>query len=179
MNKEEFDHGIRAAGDVLGISELLVIGSQAAHASIQGDLPPEAQRSVEVDIAAFDDSDGSLADRLGGAIGEASRFHQSFDFYVDGVSTSTAILPDGWRDRLVRYETPTTNGVVAWCLELHDLWISKALAGRPKDLEFCRAFLQRGFMDRSILRDRLNTITGVDATAVDAAMNLSGWTQGS
>ena len=93
MNKEEFDHGIRAAGGVLGISELLVIGSQAAHASIQGDLPPEAQRSVEVDIAAFEDTDGSLADQLDGAIGEASRFHQSFDFYVDGVSTSTAWSP--------------------------------------------------------------------------------------
>ena len=34
MNKQEFDHGIRAAGGVLDISELLVLGSQAAHASI-------------------------------------------------------------------------------------------------------------------------------------------------
>ena len=173
MNKQEFDHGIRAAGGVLDISELLVIGSQAAHGSIPGDLPPEAQRSVEVDIAVFDDPDGSLADQLDGAIGEASRFHQSFDFYVDGVSTSTAVLPRGWRDRLVRYETPDTNGVVAWCLELHDLWVSKALAGRPKDQEFCRAFVRRGLVDRSILGDRLATITEMPDAVVDMAMNLS------
>ncbi len=31
MNKEEFDHGIRAAGSILDVNEVLVIGSQAAH----------------------------------------------------------------------------------------------------------------------------------------------------
>jgi len=93
MNKEEFDHGIRAAGSILGVNEVLVIGSQAAHGSVPGDLPPEALRSVEVDIAAFDDPDGVKADLLDGAIGEASLFQREFGFYVDGVTLSTAILP--------------------------------------------------------------------------------------
>jgi hypothetical protein len=173
MNKEEFDHGIRAAGNVLGVTELLIIGSQAAHGSVSGELPPEALRSVEVDIAVLDDPDGAMADRLDGAIGEASMFQAQFGFYVDGVSVSTAILPDGWRDRLVRYETQATDGVVAWCLELHDLWISKALAGRQKDLEFCRAFVSRGFVDRAILRERLNSVTDAPDAVVDKAMNLT------
>jgi len=110
MNKEEFDHGIRAAGSILGVKEVLAIGSQAAHGSVLGDLPPEALRSIEVDIATFDDPDGVKADLLDGAIGEASLFQREFGFYVDGVTLSTAILPEGWRDRLVRYETPACNG---------------------------------------------------------------------
>ena len=47
MNREAFDHAVRAAGAILGENELLVIGSQALHASISTDLPPEAARSVE------------------------------------------------------------------------------------------------------------------------------------
>lgn len=78
MNKEEFDHGIRAAGSILGVSDLIVIGSQAAHSSLPGELPVEASRSVEVDIAAFDDLDGSEADLIDGLIGEASMFHAEF-----------------------------------------------------------------------------------------------------
>ena len=176
MNKSEFDHGIRAAGSVLGINEVLVIGSQAAHGSISGELPPEALRSIEVDIAVFEDPDGSKADLLDGAIGEASVFQEQFGFYVDGVSTTTAILSDGWRSRLVRYETPATNGVVAWCLELHDLWVSKSIAGRPKDIEFCRAFLTQELVARETLRERLMDITDVSEEVISQVTNLTHWT---
>jgi len=129
-----------------------------------------------VDIAAFDDPDGVKADLLDGAIGEASLFQREFGFYVDGVTLSTAILPEGWRDRLVRYETPATQGVVAWYLDLHDLWVSKALAGRPKDLEFCRAFLDRDLVERDILRERLSNVTDVPDAVVAKAMDLIDWT---
>jgi hypothetical protein len=174
MNKEEFDHGIRAAGGVLDVVEVLVIESQAAHASVPGDLPPEAQRSIEVDIAVFEDPDGAKADLLDGAIGEASMFQMQHGFYVDGVSVSTAILPNGWQDRLVRYDTPATNEVVAWCLELHDLWVSKALAGRPKDLEFCGAFLRGGLVDSDVLLQRISDVDSVDTSVRQNAINLIG-----
>ena len=62
MKREEFEHAIRAAGAVLGVSEVIVIGSQALHASVAGELSPEASRSVEVDVAAMDDPDGRMAD---------------------------------------------------------------------------------------------------------------------
>ncbi|HDH25631.1 MAG TPA: hypothetical protein ENH00_05480 [Actinobacteria bacterium] len=172
MNKAEFDHAIRAAGSILGESDLLVIGSQAAHGSISGELPPEAQRSVEVDVAAFDDPDGAKSDLVDGSIGEASMFHEAFGIYVQGVSETTAILPEGWRDRLVRYESPATNGVVAWCLDLHDLWIAKAVAGRPKDIEFCGAFLAREFVDPAILRQRLAAIAELAQSVRDNVLIL-------
>ena len=69
-------------------------------------------------------------------------FHETFGFYAQGLTIEAAILPTGWKQRLVRYVSPATNGVVAWCLSLEDLFVSKALAGRPKDLEFCRSLIE-------------------------------------
>ncbi len=159
MKQADFDHAVRAAGAVLGEDEILVIGSQALHATSPQPFPPEAERSVEVDVVALDDPDSSKADLIDGSIGEASMFHQSFGYYAQGVSEATAVLPDGWLDRLVRYESPATNGVVAWCLEVHDLWLSKAIALRPKDVEFCAAIAARGLVERDVLEARLGDTT--------------------
>jgi hypothetical protein len=162
MKRDAFEHAIRAAGAVLGVREVLVIGSQALHASVEGDLPEEAMRSVEVDVAVFGDEEGRLADLLDGSIGEASMFHATFGYYAQGVVEATAVLPAGWRDRVVRFETPGTNGIVAWCLEAHDLWISKAIAGRSKDREFCRALVDAGLVKASVLRKRLAATIQLD-----------------
>lgn len=170
MKRQEFEHAIRAAGAVLGMHEVLVIGSQALHASISGDLPLEASRSIEVDVAAMhDDADGRMADLIDGSIGEASMFHATFGYYAQGVIETRAVLPAGWRERLVRFESPGTNGVVAWCLEPHDLWVSKAIAGRPKDLEFCRALVDRELVGEAQLRDRLALVADLDPRVRAAA----------
>lgn len=163
MNRSEFEHAIRAAGSILGTSQLMVIGSQALHATVADELPEAAQRSVEVDIVAFDDADEQKADLIDGSIGEASMFHATYGYYARGVSESTAVLPDGWRARLVRFETPATNGVAAWCLEAHDLWISKAVANRDKDREFCQELLNEGLVDRDVLRARLDAVDNLAA----------------
>ena len=73
MNREQFEHTVRATGAILGDNEVLVIGSQAIHASIDFELP-EAERSIEVDISSLDDKDGSRADLIDGSIGELSVF---------------------------------------------------------------------------------------------------------
>lgn len=161
MKRDEFEHAVRAAAAVLGVDEVLVIGSQALHGSLEGDLPAAALRSVEVDVAVFDDPDGRRADLIDGAIGEASMFQATFGYYAQGVVTETATLPAGWRDRLVRFETPGTHGVVAWCLEPHDLWLSKMVAGRPKDLEFGQALVERGIVDVDELARRLEGMDDV------------------
>ena len=101
MKRAEFEHAIRAAAAVLGVEEVLVIGSQALHGSVPDDLPEEALRSVEVDVVALEDPDGSRADLVDGAIGEASMFHATFGYYAQGVEAVTAVLPEGWRDRCV------------------------------------------------------------------------------
>ncbi len=158
MTREAFEHAIRAAGAVLGIDEVLVIGSQALHGSLLEPLPEAAARSVEVDVAVLGDTDGQMADLIDGSIGEASMFHATFGYYAQGVVEATAVLPAGWRERLVAFKAPGTNGVVAMCLEPHDLWISKAIAGRPKDTEFCQALLEIGLVGGDLLRERLTAV---------------------
>jgi hypothetical protein len=161
MTRTQFEHTVRAAGAVMGVRELLVIGSQALHAVVTGVLPAEAERSIEVDVAPLGDKDGQLADLIDGAIGEASMFHETFGYYAHGVGEATAVLPDGWQARLIRHESPGTGGVVAWCLEPHDLWLSKAVAGREKDLEFCAALLSRGLVTRETLVARLASMSSL------------------
>jgi hypothetical protein len=163
VKRREFEHAIHAAGAVLGVDEVLVIGSQALHGSVKRSLPEEAERSVEVDVAVLGDTDGRQADLLDGSIGEASMFHATFGYYAQGVVPGTAILPEGWRQRLVRFRSRGTAGVTALCLEPHDLWISKMIAGRPKDLEFGRALVNRGLVDVDTLRDRLGAVEKVSA----------------
>ena len=162
MTREEFEHTVRAAGAVLGVREILVIGSQAIHGSVEGPLPDEVTRSAEADVAVPGDVDGSKADVIDGSIGEASMFHHTFGYYAQGVVEATAVLPEGWRGRLVRFETPATGGVAALCLEPHDLWISKAIAGRAKDLEFCRALADAGLVEGEVLGRRLTEVEDLD-----------------
>ena len=158
MTREQFEHAVRAAGAVLGVDEIIVIGSQALHGTVDGELPEEAARSVEVEVAVAGDVDGEMADLVDGSIGGASMFHATFGYYAEGVTEKTATLPKGWRNRLVRFRTPGTNGVTALCLEVHDLWISKAIAGRTKDIEFCKALMVGGLVKKSALVKRLASV---------------------
>jgi hypothetical protein len=109
MNRSQFAHTIRAAAAILGVKEVLVIGSQAIHASVDK-LFPAASRSIEADIAVLDDKDGRMADLIDGSIGEASMFQETHGYYAQGVEPGTAILPEGWQRRLVRFSPPETNG---------------------------------------------------------------------
>lgn len=53
------------------------------------------------------------SDQIDGVVGEMSRFYESFGFYGHGVSVTTALVPDGWRERLVPLSSPAT-GAAAW-----------------------------------------------------------------
>lgn len=157
MNREQLEHVTRAAGAIVGVDRILVIGSQSILGSYsEGDLPTAATVSDEADIAFFDDPKGDRALLLDGTIGEKSPFHDTNGYYGQGVSVTTAILPEGWRDRLVPLANPNTGGVTAWCLEVHDLCVAKTAAGRDNDIEYCEALIRDGFVDIDTYRQRLD-----------------------
>ncbi|HJT99071.1 MAG TPA: DUF6036 family nucleotidyltransferase [Rhodanobacteraceae bacterium] len=156
MQRAQLEHLIRAAGAVTGSRRLIVIGSQAILGAHPDDAPPEALRSREADLIPIDAPD--TIDVLTGTLGELSAFDEAYGYHADGVDLSTATLPSGWRDRLVPIDNPNTNGYVGLCLEVHDLAVSKYVAGREKDREFCRAVVRAGFVDRETLRDRIESV---------------------
>ena len=143
MNGEELEHIIRASADVTDQYEFIIVSSQ----SILGPVPnpPEVfTMSAEADIYPLQAPE--LAEKIEGAIGEGSQFHQTFGYYAQGAGPNTAVLPRGWMSRLHRVQTAATNHRVGYCLDLLDLFMSKAVAGREKDREFCMAMLAHGYV---------------------------------
>lgn len=159
MRREQLEHVLRAASKVTDDPEVLVIGSQSILGTIPEDrLPHAATASMEVDVAFFDDPDDRKADQVDGAIGELSPFHETFGYYAQGVSVSTAILPAGWRDRLALVETASTAPGRGYALEPHDCVVSKLVAGREKDYEFAAALIEAGLIDTALLAERANSV---------------------
>ena len=152
MKRSELEHIIRAAGTIVGESEIVVIGSQAILGQFP-DAPGPLIRSAEADV--FPLRHPQLSEQIDGAIGEGSSFHEQFGYYAQGVDEETAILPQGWRDRLIRIDNENTEGKIGLCLESHDLAVSKYIAGRHKDLEFTAELARRGMTKRSTLLQRL------------------------
>ena len=158
MRRSDLEHLIRAAGRIAGERELVIIGSQSVLGQFP-DAPMALLMSMEVDLYPL--SRPELADKVDGAIGEGSVFHQTHGYYAQGVGPETATLPAGWRRRLVRVDNPNTGGCAGLCLEVHDLAISKYVAGREKDREFTRELARHDMIDRKTLLKRL-AVTKLD-----------------
>lgn len=152
MKRSELEHLIRAAGSIANDSEIVVIGSQSILGQFP-DAPSALLVSAEADL--FPLHHPELADLIDGSIGEGSHFHELFGYYAQGVGERTAVLPKGWRQRLVRIENANTRGVAGLCLEVHDLAVAKHVAGREKDLEFTRELARHGMTDSKTLLARL------------------------
>ena len=158
MRRSDLEHLIRAAGKIAEERELVIIGSQAVLGQFP-EAPAALLRSMEADLYPL--SWPELADKVDGAIGEGSKFHQTHGYYAQGVGPDTAILPKGWQRRLARIENPNTEGIAGLCLEVHDLAISKYVAGREKDREFTRELARHQMTDKETLLARL-AMTKVD-----------------
>lgn len=152
MKRSELEHIIRASGSIADDTELVIVGSQ----SILGQFPNAPDTllvSMEADV--FPKNKPERSDLVDGSIGEGSFFHEQFGYYAQGVGPETAVLPDGWKKRLVKIDNSNTNGITGLCLEVHDLAISKYIAGRPKDLEFTHELAKRKMTTKKTLIQRL------------------------
>jgi len=152
MRRQDLEHIIRAAAGITGAPEFIIIGSQA----VLGQFPQASEEllaSIEADVVSLHDQEES--DLIDGSIGEGSPFHQTFGYYAHGINVEMAILPDGWRTRLVPIHNQNTGGGTGLCLEIHDLAVSKLIAGREKDLAFFSGLLRHQLILLETLRARL------------------------
>jgi hypothetical protein len=143
MTREELEHIIRASADITGQYEFVIVGSQ----SILGPVPnPDAVFTMSAEADIYPLQAPELADKIDGAIGEGSQFHDTHGYYAQGVGPYTAVLPDGWLQRVHRVQNDNTNGRLGLCLGVADLFMSKAAAGREKDRDFCMALLEHAYV---------------------------------
>jgi hypothetical protein len=89
MRRDQLEHAIRTACQIIGTREVIVVGSQSILGTFREDkLPDAATMSAEVDILPIaDDNDETarLADLIEGVAGELSSFEELHGFSIDGV----------------------------------------------------------------------------------------------
>lgn len=159
MKREDLAHILRAASKIVDDPDVVIIGSQSILGSYdEDDLPAEAVGSVEADVAFWDDEANDKSDMVDMHLGEESHFHVTNGYYAQGVSITTAKLPEGYRERMVRWENHSSQPGRAWCLEPHDLAASKLAAWREKDREFVGALIDFGLIKCAVLRERIETL---------------------
>ena len=158
----ELQIALKEAGHLVRGGRLLVIGRQSLLGTFSHDeLPPDATASLEFDVAVFGDIDSQAADRIDGALGEWSGFHDANGFYVQGVDVDTAVLPTGWQERLVRVPVHGAPEVEAVCLDPHDTCSAKLARNEERDRVFVRALVDAGLIDPLLVAERINAIPEV------------------
>lgn len=155
MKRTELAHLLRSASHVAESDDVIVFGSQSILGSYDEDeLPAPATASMEADIGFIDDEDRRKADAVEGAIGELSLFHQTYGYYAEGIHRDTAVLPEGWESRVVRWNLTSDHPARSRFLDKHDLAIAKLVAGREKDIRFVSALIDAGLLDIDTLTAR-------------------------
>lgn len=163
MLRPQLEHIIRASAAITGAPEFVIIGSQALLGQFPA-APEELLVSMEADV--FSLRDPADSDLIDGSIGEGSPFHQTFGYYAHGVSVETSVLPEGWRQRLIPIHNQNTGGGTGLCLEIHDLAVSKLVAGREKDLDFFSGLLRHRLVLMETIRTRLK-VTALPPARLD------------
>jgi hypothetical protein len=181
MRRDQLEHAIRTACQIIQHSEVIVVGSQAILGTYDEDeLPAAATMSIEVDILPIADSNeetARLADLIEGVAGEFSSFEQLHGFSIDGVDLDTAVLPDRWRDRLVKVQNANTAApageprFTGWCLDKEDLCVAKLCAFREKDRNFVAALLDVGLVDDGVIAARLGRVPAKHLPATERALS--------
>ena len=149
MTKDQFSHAIRAACEVSSDNELWVFGSQSILGQ-KNPVPESLCSSIELDVQPKNLPGAS--DLIDGNLGELSLFHATHGCYVHGVSVDSICLPKGWENRTIPFYNTQTNGNTGWCLEVHDLAVSKLAAFRQKDKDFVLTML----IEKMISPDGIN-----------------------
>ena len=156
MTKSEFERLLRLAGGIARDRDFFLIGSQALR-GICPSIPRDFPQTLKADL--YPRHHPQAWTLLRSQLGRSSKFFRQHGYYLDCTDPGLATLPEGWMDRLVPYRTARTGGVTAWCLEPHDLFVSKLVAGREKDRVFLRAMLRHKLAREALINRRVGHLS--------------------
>ncbi len=159
MQRHQLQHVILEIGRRFDLRDFYIVGSAAVLAALPD--PPAGALTATRDVDVIPPSDDEqLADRISFVLGEASDFDVEHGYYAQGVSLRTpAFAPADWQARALPVRVAEYTG---WCMEPHDLVLSKLGAGRDKDLEFARDAARLGLVRCDELIVRLASVNCTD-----------------
>jgi uncharacterized nucleotidyltransferase DUF6036 len=156
VNRQQLEHVIAAAANIIDLDEFVVVGSQAVLGTVSV-APSSMLISMEADVYPLRQPERAI--EVDGALGDGSPFQRTYGYYAHGVGPETAKLPRGWEDRRARVDVPPRHGSkrkpVAFCPEIHDLVLSKLAAGRERDIDYAREAKAHGLVDPDVLGERV------------------------
>ena len=155
MTKGKLEIMLREAGAIARDRDFFLFGSQSLHA-VRPHYPKGFPKSLEADL--YPRHHPQAWGLLRQQMGRDSKFFRKHGVYLDCVDPALAMIPDGWLERLIPFCTPRTGGVTAWCLEPHDLFVSKLAAWREKDQQFLRAMLKHKLAKPLIVLNRIEDL---------------------
>jgi hypothetical protein len=167
MKWEHLAHVLRASAAITQDASFVVIGSQAVLLS-HPNAPEDLLLSNELDL--YPAAHPERADLIEGAIGQLSTFHDTFGYYADGVGPDTAVMPADWMQFSRLHYIGDLTVIVP---DLHDLAVSKSVAGRDKDAHWVAALLRHRMIELPRFIERLRAL---DPTQHDTE-RLVAWAQ--
>ncbi len=156
MQKSDLFELLTDVSVVLGNEKPIIVGSQVFHLLL-GRPPRIVERSMECDFL-FGPTQSDARNEVNRLFGVASDYQDRTGMYADGLGLATVVLPDGWHERLQPLNDNLGN-VVALCVDIYDVSVSKLIAGREKDLEFLEYALAAEQLEMGKLLARLELAT--------------------
>src|SRR5215470_17570443 len=143
MTKLQLEKLLLKAAEVARERDFFLIVSQALR-GVSHAIPRDFPATREADL--YPRRNPQAWNMLRIKLGKSSAFFRRNGYYLDCTDPGLSTLPDGWIERLIPFRTPRTRGVTAWCLEPHDLFVSKLVAWREKDQLYLQAMLRHKFV---------------------------------
>jgi hypothetical protein len=162
VKRADIEHVVRAAANVVN-DEIVVIGSQAIVVQFD-ELPESLLVSMEADVFPLHDPERAI--EIDGVLGDGSHFHEQFGYYGHGVGPETPHAPAGWlgRSTCVTFAPSRRwkQEAVGHFMGVHDLVLSKLVAGRPKDFDYAEVAISNALVDVAELRGGLELMVEND-----------------
>jgi len=166
MTRAEFETLLQRASEIARDRHFFLIGSQALR-GVCSAIPRDFPKTFEADL--YPRNHPQAWAILRKKLGRASLFYKKNGFYLDCTDPGLSTLPQGWMERLIPFRTPRTQGVTAWCLEPHDLFVSKLVAWREKDQRYLAAMLRHKFVKPAIVAKRIEELQVSDPQKAELA----------